>query len=185
MAQAQDKSVPAAPEQGADTGKSDAAARQQPPDSGAAGGDAPGGGTVGEVKTTDKPLAGVPPFGVVNAGGPEGHEKYVESDPHVFESRPGKLSGVESVGSGQPMTLDAAKAMRDRANAGIPEPPKVGPIANTTLLDTPGGYQVVPAGFTPDSLEEHNADLRAKLAVPQTAEETGANVRVVAGPGKE
>ena len=144
----------------------------------------PGSESGGEVGTTDKPLEGVLPFGVAQAGGPEGHEKFVASDPHVYESRPGQ-SGVEAVGSGVPPTVDAAKAMRDRANAGIPEPPKVGPIPNTTLLDTPGGYQVVPAGFTPDKLAEHQADLRAKLAVPQSAEETGADVRVVAGPGAE
>jgi hypothetical protein len=39
--------------------------------------------------------------------------------------------------------------MQERTALGVPEPPKVGPIHNTDLYATPGGYVVVPAGVDP------------------------------------
>jgi hypothetical protein len=141
----------------------------------------------GEVGTTDQPLSGVLPHGVAQAGGEESYEALVGSDPHAFASQPGQ-SGPEAVGSGAIPPPDAASAMQDRAAAGIPEPPKVGPVANVTLLDTPGGYQVVPGTVSsPDELLAQQAEVAAAVRRPAavSGQAAGADVRVVAGPGSE
>lgn len=141
----------------------------------------------GDIGTTDRPLAGISPAGVAQAGGPEAHQQFVASDPHAYASMPGK-QGVEAVGSGTPVPTDAQDAMRERANAGIPEPPKVGPVPNVTLWDTPGGFQVTPAGVHPDQLPQFQGSVRPQQGnYPQApyGAEAGAEQLPVAGPGAE
>jgi hypothetical protein len=142
----------------------------------------------GEVGTSERPLAGVLPAGVAQAGGPEAHARLVASDPHAYASMPGQ-QGVEAVGSGSLVPEDAQQAMQERAAAGIPEPPKVGPVPNVTLLDTPGGYQVIPGTVaSPDELAQQQASVRpqaSNLPRPPYGEEAGADNQVVAGPGSE
>jgi hypothetical protein len=141
----------------------------------------------GQVGTTERPLAGIQPFGVASAGGAEAHAALVGGDPHAYASMPGQ-SGVEAVGSGTPMLPEAAGAVEARVAAGVPEPPKVGPIPNTSLFDTHGGYQIVPAGTTPEQIPQNQASVRpAQGNFPQRpfGEEAGAENVAVAGPGAE
>jgi hypothetical protein len=143
--------------------------------------DNPDGGTQ-KVDTT--PLEGVQPFGVREAGGKESHKLLVGNDPHAFEAIPG-ATGPEAVGSGQPLPSAATEGMKARLDAGIPEPPKVGPIPNTDLYDTPGGYQVVPAGFDPYGLEKANEETAAAFRAPADPSKLGAEVKKVAGSGSK
>jgi hypothetical protein len=85
------------------------------------------------------------------AGVEEAQRQAVESDPHVHEAYPGK-SGIEALGAGVAMTGRAQEGMLERLALGVPEPPKVGPVHNTDLHLTPGGYQVTPAGVAPEDV---------------------------------
>lgn len=126
------------------------------------------------------PLIGVENVGVTEAGGEAAHAELVKSDSSVHEAIPG-AKGPEAIGSGQPVPEDAVQAMDDRRAAGVPEPPKVGPIPNVDLYDTPGGYQVVPAGYKPSDLAQ--AEVRHPGASRVTVEASDAHSEKVAGSG--
>jgi hypothetical protein len=143
--------------------------------------DNPDGGTQ-SVDTT--PLEGVLPAGVRDAGGKESHKLLVAGDPHAFEAIPG-ATGPEAVGSGAPLPVAAAEGAKARLDAGVPEPPKVGPVGNVDLYDTPGGYQAVPAGFDPYGLVKANEEVAAALRAPADPAKVGADVKKVAGPGSK
>jgi hypothetical protein len=142
-----------------------------------------------ESFTLTQTLAGVQPAGVRQAGGEAQHAELVAGDPSAYESMP-SAQGVEAVGSGTPVPQSAQEAMADRAARGLPEPPKVGPVQNVSLYDTPGGYQTVPAGLTPEDLVAETGSRlapRAGQAVRRPfGEEAGAENRHVGGaaPGQ-
>lgn len=133
------------------------------------------------AKAAADPLQGTEKFGVADAGGKEAHAELVAGDPHAFEAIPG-ANGPEAIGSGQPVIEPAAEAMADRFDANVPEPPKVGPIPNTDLYDTPGGYQVVPAGVKPSELPVAGV-VSAGTVGKKTAESSDKHSEQVAGPG--
>lgn len=129
----------------------------------------------GKQQVDTKPLDGVEPAGVRQAGGEASHKEFVASDPHAFEAQPQ---------GGFPVPVELATAAKDRREAGIPEPPKVNPNGTTDLYDTPGGYQAVPAGFDPYGLEQANSKVREAIATPADPSKVGAEIRKVAGGQK-
>ncbi len=126
------------------------------------------------------PLIGVENVGVVEAGGKAAHEELVASDASAHEAIPG-ANGPEAIGSGQPVPSDAVQAQDARREAGVPEPPKVGPIPNVDLYDTPGGYQAVPAGFKPSDLAA--GEIRHPGVSQVTKDASDAHSEKVAGSG--
>lgn len=102
-----------------------------------------------------------------------------KNDPHKHEAIPG-AKGVEAVGSGQPLPDAAVEGMSARLRDLEPEPPKLGPIANVDLYDTPGGYQAVPAGMKP---EDVGKVVNAVTVAP--AETDAGDSKKVAGPGSK
>lgn len=139
----------------ADQAKADAAAKADQNRADAAVGESgpvPGSGAGEGAETiNDMRDQGVVTAGEVQAAG---NPEAVTGDPDVHVAYPGAPDGLEAVGSGHPVPPDARAAMEARAAAGIPEPPKIGPVHNTDLYDTPGGYQIVPAGMTPQDVED-------------------------------
>lgn len=99
------------------------------------------------------------------------------NDPHKHEAIPG-AKGVEAIGSGQPLPDKAVEGMSARLAELEAEPPKVGPVANVDLYQTPGGYQAVPAGMKPQDVGKV---VNAVTAAP--AEPAAGEVTKVAGPG--
>lgn len=132
----------------------------------------------GKAAAAADPLVGVENFGVVSAGGKEAHERLVASDPHAFKAIPG-ATGPEAVGSGQPVIAPAAAAMKARLDAGVIEPPKIGPVPNTDLYDTPGGYVITPAGVKP------GGEPVAAPVIPARVEGTEQHETKVAGSGEK
>ena len=104
-------------------------------------------------------------------------EKTAANDPHKHEAIPG-AKGPEAIGSGQALPDSAIEGMSARLTNLEPEPPKVGPIGNVDLYETPGGYQAVPAGMQPKDVGKV-VNAVQRLAAP---EESG-DVKKVAGPG--
>jgi hypothetical protein len=101
-----------------------------------------------------------------------------KNDPHKHEAVPG-AKGVEALGSGQPLPDAAVEGMSARLADLEPEPPKIGPVQNVDLYDTPGGWQVVPAGMKP---EEVGVVKNRVEAAPANSNDTGESKKV-AGPG--
>lgn len=99
------------------------------------------------------------------------------NDPHKHEAIPG-AKGPEAIGSGQPLPDAAVEGMSARLAALEPEPPKIGPVANVDLYETPGGYQVVPAGMKP---EDVGKVVNAVTSAPTVADP--GESKKVAGPG--
>lgn len=136
--------------------------------------------TAAVVSVDPQPLAGVPTFEKQLAGGEAAHEVLIGSDPYAHEAEPGNTSGVRT---GAPPPQEAADAMAARARAGVPEPPKAGPLPTVSVYDTPGGYVTVPAGMTPEEYAAHQSRQGPGYAVDEAGFDTGAEVRHVAGPG--
>lgn len=104
-------------------------------------------------------------------------DKLAENDPYKHQAIPG-AKGVEAIGSGQGLPDAAVDAMSARLTNLEPEPPKVGPVGNVDLYETPGGYQAIPAGMDPANVGKvMNAVGRL------TAPERAGDVKKVAGPG--
>lgn len=101
-----------------------------------------------------------------------------KNDPHKHEAIPG-AKGPEAIGSGQPLPDAAVEGMSARLRDLEPEPPKVGPIGNVDLYDTPGGYQVVPAGMKPEDVGKVVNTVTAAAPEPGDVGES----KKVAGPG--
>ena len=139
----------------------------------------PSDGKAAKAAAAD-PLAGVPTAGESDAGGAEQLARLVTSDPHAHEAIPA-ANGPEAIGSGQPLPEAAVSAMDERREAGVPEPPKVGPIENVDLYDTPGGYQAVPAGLKPSDLAA--GEIRHPGVSKTTVESSDEHSDKVAGSG--
>lgn len=104
-------------------------------------------------------------------------DKAATNDPHKHEAIPG-AKGQEAIGSGQGLPDAAVDAMSARLAALEPEPPKVGPVGNVDLYETPGGYQAVPAGMPPSEVGVVKNAVTVKAAPSEAGES-----KHVAGPG--
>ncbi len=107
-------------------------------------------------------------------------DKSAHNDPHKHEAIPG-AKGPEAIGSGQGLPDAAVDAMSARLTNLEPEPPKVGPVANVDLYETPGGYQVVPAGYKPEEVGVVKNAV-GRLTVADGGDNVGES-KHVAGPG--
>jgi hypothetical protein len=130
------------------------------------------------------PLEGVPTFLERLAGSRAVYQAVIEGDEFATEDNPGAHLADGTIAHGTPVPTVAAAYREARARLGIPEPIRVDRSSGTTLLDTPGGQQMVPAGWTPDELARHATQrvlVQGQAASFPAGEEAGAVQRQVGG----
>jgi hypothetical protein len=130
------------------------------------------------------PLDGVPTFLEVIAGSEAVYEALIAGDPYGLVDNPGAHLADGTIAHGTPVPAVEGAYREARARLGIPEPIKVDPSGGTTLVDTPGGQQMVPAGWSPDELAAESGHRQFVRGVPTSfpaGEEAGATVRHVGG----
>jgi hypothetical protein len=131
-----------------------------------------------------RPLEGVPTFLENLAGSRAVYEAVIENDEFATEDNPGAHLADGTIAHGTPVPTVAAAFREARSRLGVPEPIKVDRTSGTTLLDTPGGQQMVPAGWTPDELAQHSTQrvlVQGLAASFPAGEEAGAESRQVGG----
>jgi hypothetical protein len=136
------------------------------------------------VGTNVQTLEGTPTFLERLAGGPAAYEALIEGDPFGLVDNPGAHLSDGTIAHGTPVPTVEAAYREARARSGIPEPIRVDPTSGTTLLDTPGGQQMVPAGWTPTELasqQGHRQFVRGNPTSYPAGEEAGAAHRHIGG----
>lgn len=134
--------------------------------------------------TDVRTLEGVPTFLEQRAGSDAMFAALVDGDPFGLEDNPGAHLADGTIAHGTPVPATAGAYREARARAGIPEPVRVDRNSGSTLLDTPGGLQIVAAGWTPDELareQSHRVLVRGVPTSFPSGEEAGARVRHVGG----
>lgn len=132
----------------------------------------------------NRPLEGVPTFLESLAGNSGTYDALVVGDPYAFEDNPGAHLPDGTIAHGTPVPTVVGAYREARARLGIPEPIRVDRSSGTTLLDTPGGQQMVPAGWTPTELaneQTYRQTVRGNPASFPAGEETGARERHIGG----
>lgn len=130
------------------------------------------------------PLEGVPTFLEQLAGSRAVYEAVIEGDRYATEDNAGAHLADGTIAHGTPVPTVAAAFRETRARLGIPEPIKVDRSSGTTLLDTPGGQQMVPAGWPPDELAAQSTQrllVRGQATSFPAGAEAGATTRQVGG----
>jgi hypothetical protein len=130
------------------------------------------------------PLEGTPTFLEQLSGSAAVYEAVIGGDPYANEDNPGAHLADGTIAHGTPYPTVAAAYREARSRLGIPEPLKVDRSSGTTLLDTPGGQQMVPAGWTPDELARHSTQrvlVQGMAASFPAGEEAGATTRHIGG----
>lgn len=130
------------------------------------------------------PLDGIPTFLEALAGSPQVYEALLVGDPFGLVDNPGAHLADGTIAHGTPIPAIEGAYREARARLGIPEPIKVDPTSGTTLVDTPGGQQMVPGGWTPDEVAAESGHRQFVRGIPTSfpaGEEAGATVRHVGG----
>lgn len=136
------------------------------------------------VGTDLRPLEGVATFLQNVAGSQAVYEALILGDPSGLADNPGAHLPDGTIAHGTPVPAIDGAYREARARIGVPEPIRVDPTSGTTLLDTPGGQQMVPAGWTPDELAAESGHRQFVRGIPTSfpaGEEAGAQSRHIGG----